>query len=92
LASLSGGAPENCVTVRYIYIVSRAHPWLYRHLVERFQDDPDVSVILDRRMTERRRRPTNGGFPGERRNAERRRPVSTEEDLRLHSHYIVELS
>jgi hypothetical protein len=90
LNRLSGGTPENYVTVRYVFIVSRAHPWLYRHLVERFQDDPDVQVVLDRRLADRRRQPSIA-LPHERRRSERRRVVAAEEDLRVHSHYIVEL-
>lgn len=82
-------ASENCITVRYVYVVSRGHPWLYRHLVERFHDDPDVMVILDRRMAERRKEPAR--HTPERRRAERRRPVSPDDDLRVRSHYIVEL-
>ena len=76
--------------MRYIYVVSREHPWLYRHLLERFQDDPDVEVILDRRVAERRRLPSESP-PQDRRRKERRRPVVPEDDLRVHSHYIVEL-
>ena len=76
--------------MRYIYVVSREHPWLYRHLLERFQDDPDVDVILDRRIAERRR-PSSQSPSQERRKKERRRPVLPEDDLRVHSHYIVQL-
>jgi hypothetical protein len=83
--------PENCVTVRYLYIVSREHRWLYRHLVERFQDDPDVEVILDRRVGERRTQPSGPAPEQERRRSERRRPISPDDDLRVRSHYIIEL-
>jgi hypothetical protein len=77
--------------VRYVFVVSRAHSWLYRHLVERFENDPDVTVVLDRRISDRRGQPAAGTFSEERRHGERRRPVSAEEDLKLRSHYIVEL-
>jgi hypothetical protein len=74
-----------------MYIVSREHQWLYRHLVERFHDDPDVEVILDRRTTERRAE-ARATLPHEdRRRGERRRAVSPEEDLRARSHFIIEL-
>jgi len=86
------GTPENCITVRYLYIVSREHQWLYRHLLERFQDDPDVDVILDRRVIERRINAPMLSAEAERRRQQRRRIVSPEEDLRIHSHYIIELS
>jgi hypothetical protein len=77
--------------VRYLFVVSRSHPWLYRHLVERFDDDPNVDVMLDRRMGERRRESTRPKSTVDRRIGERRRPVGPEEDLQIHSHYIVEL-
>jgi hypothetical protein len=54
---------------RYLFVVSRQHQYLYELLVERFQDDKNVEVVLDRRAatraspedptTERRRRPQN---------------------------------
>jgi hypothetical protein len=77
--------------VRYIYVVSRDHPWLYRHLLERFQDDPDVDVVLDRRVAVRRSPQSVSPSSGERRQKERRRAISPDDDLRVHSHYIVEL-
>ena len=83
--------PQNCVTVRDLYIVSREHQWLYRHLVERFEDDPDVEVILDRRVSERRTQPSTPPPDQERRRSERRRPISPDDDLRVRSHYIIEL-
>ena len=83
--------PENCVTVRYLYIVSREHRWLYRHLAERFQDDPDVEVILDRRVAERRTQPSPPPAEQDRRRSERRQPISPDDDLRVRSHYIIEL-
>ena len=86
------GTPENCITVRYLYIVSREHQWLYRHLLERFQDDPDVDVILDRRVAERRIDAPMLTLESERRRAHRRRAIGPEEDLRIHSHYIIELA
>ena len=90
-AMLNERKAENYVTVRYIYVVSRDHPWLYRHLLERFQDDRDVDVILDRRVAERRAGVTGSRFAQERRKKERRRVISADDDLRSHSHYIVEL-
>jgi hypothetical protein len=87
----NGRTPENCITVRYLYIVSREHQWLYRHLLERFQDDPDVDVILDRRTTERRVVARTELPHEERRRRERRHAVDPEEDLRSHSHFIIEL-
>jgi hypothetical protein len=92
LNMLRAGTPENCITVRYLYIVSREHQWLYRHLLERFHDDPDVQVILDRRVAERRIDAPMLTLEGERRRTHRRRAVGSEEDLRIHSHYLIELT
>ena len=75
--------------MRHLFVVSRDHPWLYAHLRERFQDDPNVDVILDRRVAERRT--TAQAATYERRKAERRRPISEDENLSVRSHYIVEL-
>src|SRR5262249_2605416 len=91
LIMLGGKQPENYVTVRYMFIVSRAHLWLYRHLAERFDDDRDVSVVLDRRIGERRREPFKPELSREGRQGQRRQPVAAENDLQLHSHYIVEI-
>jgi hypothetical protein len=77
--------------VRYLFVVSRAQPWLYRHLVERFEDDRNVDIILDRRIGERRRDPTRSPDAPDRRRGEHRRPVGPDQDLQIHSHYIVEL-
>jgi hypothetical protein len=84
-------ASENCVTVHYVFIVSRDHAWLHRYLVERFNDDPDVEVILDRRVGDRRMQQSAVPTEHERRNHERRRAIPPQDDLRVRSHYIVEL-
>jgi hypothetical protein len=39
----------------HVFVVSRDHPVLFRHLRSHFADQPAVSVILDRRHEERRR-------------------------------------
>jgi hypothetical protein len=79
------------VMVRYMFIVARIQPWLYRHLAERLQDDPNAQVILDRRLAKRRSQPARPEYAPERRRSERRRVVGPEENLRVHSHYIVEM-
>ena len=76
--------------VQHFFIVSRDHPWLYAYLMERFADDRNVQVILDRRLRERRVGALAAGMPQERRKNERRRPIPIEEDLGQRSHYIVE--
>jgi hypothetical protein len=88
---LNGCPPQNCITMRHVFVVSRDHSWLYRHLVERFQDDPDVHVIMDRRVAERRVGPSASAPQHERRQTERRRTVPPEDDLGSRSHYIVEV-
>ena len=72
---------------RHLFIVSRHHIDLYRDLVERFQGDPNVEIIIDRRLGERRR----GGMArdAERRAGERRR--RQDDNLNTHSHIIVTL-
>jgi hypothetical protein len=42
---------------RHLFLVSRNDARLYEYLVERFRDDGNVQVILDRRRGERRRPP-----------------------------------
>ena len=77
--------------VRHLFVVSRDHPWLYRHLLERFEDDRNVEVILDRRVGERRAVSLTLGRHRNRRKTHRRRAIPPEDDLRVRSHYIVEL-
>ena len=67
-ADLTKAAP--LTQARYLFVVSRQHSALYELLIERFQDDKNVEVVLDRRAgmrksaeqfaaDERRRRPPN---------------------------------
>ena len=67
---------------RYLFVVSRQHPQLYELLVERFEGDPNVEVILDRRvaMSERAR---------EYETSDRRQPRSPRDDLSVRSHLII---
>jgi hypothetical protein len=67
---------------RYLFVVSRQHQQLYELLVERFQGDPNVEVILDRRvaMSERAR---------EYETSERRQRRSPRDDLSVRSHLII---
>ena len=78
--------------MRHVFVLSRDHPWtpwLRDYLVERFQDDTHVDIVIDRRFSERRA--AGGQVTHERRRTERRRPIGPEDDLRVRSHYIVEL-
>lgn len=65
---------------RYLFVVSRQHPQLYELLVERFQDDRNVEVILDRRAG----RTAHAGAYGA--GDRRQRP---EDELNLRSHLII---
>ena len=66
---------------RYLFLVSRHHPRLYEYLIERFHDDPNVAVVLDRRSGERRARVQS--VPAERRVGDRRRRRSPAADLNM---------
>ena len=77
------------IVVRHLFVVSRDHPWLYAHLVERFERDPNVDVIFDRRIADRRME--SAAVAAERRLRDRRQPVSAEDDLSTRSHFVVEL-
>ena len=77
--------------VRHLFIVSRDHPWLFAHLQERFVDDPNVEVILDRRVVDRRAARSTLERDHDLRKRDRRREIPAADDLRVRSHYIVEL-
>jgi hypothetical protein len=77
--------------LRHVFIVSRDHPWLFAHLQERFGGDPNVEVILDRRVGDRRAGPSTAEPTWDLRRRDRRREIPAADDLRVRSHYIVEL-
>ena len=52
------------------YIVSRDRPDLFAEFSQRFADSPDITVIYDRRVGDRRR--TRTRIPDDRRRTERR--------------------
>ncbi len=54
-----------------LFVVARERPDLYEFLLRAFSDAPEVDVLLDRRLGERRRRHDPCGV--ERRREERRR-------------------
>ena len=73
--------PQELTQPRYLFVVSRRHPELYELLVERFEGDRNVEVVLDRRSS---------GLPGEPGPAsERRRALSPATDLTIRSHVII---
>src|SRR6266446_2155945 len=69
---------------RHLFLVSRHEARLYEYLLERFRDDGNVEVILDRRRGERRRRsPAQGQEPDRRRSDRRtRREIDLELQVR----------
>jgi hypothetical protein len=67
---------------RYLFIVSRENVALFEYARERFADDENVEVILDRRI-----KATGPGPP-----MERRRRDEVSEELRINSYAIVTLS
>ena len=75
---------------RHLFLVSRREVRLYEYLVERFADDRNVEIILDRRVSHRRRQTEPYGGP-ERRRAERRSRFEIDVELQLRSHVILTL-
>ncbi|HYS17154.1 MAG TPA: hypothetical protein VET45_09550 [Candidatus Binatia bacterium] len=74
-------------TATRLLIVARPHPDLYEYLRARFCDDANVTVILDRRLATRRRRPVPAA--AERRRTDRRSQPEVDTQLRAHSLAIV---
>ncbi len=40
---------------RYLFIVARGHPDVYADLQRQFRENPEVEVLVDRRLAERRK-------------------------------------
>lgn len=74
---------------RHLFLVSRHDTRLHEYLVERFRDDRNVEVILDRRRGERRRRSPYDG--PERRQSDRRIRRAIDLELQIRSHVILTL-
>jgi len=74
---------------RHLFLVSRHEARLYEYLLERFRDDGNVEVILDRRRGERRRR-SQSPEP-ERRRSDRRTRREVDLELQVRSHVILTL-
>lgn len=73
---------------RHLFLVSRHEARLYEYLLERFRDDGNVEVILDRRRGERRGRSDAQQQP-ERRRSDRRTRREVDLELRVRSHVIL---
>ena len=75
---------------RHLFLVSRHDARLYEYLVERFRDDRNVEVILDRRHGDRRGRDHAAGRTGgERRRGDRRSRRELDLELQIRSHVIL---
>ena len=81
------GEPENYPMARHLFIVARSHPDLYTYLCERFANDPNVEVILDRRVGQRRQRAMT--VTEDRRTGDRRGRPEADVELTIHSHVIL---
>lgn len=73
--------------VRCVFIVARDQSDLWHYLRQHFAREEEVQVILDRRRGERRQR--NRVTETERRQADRRRQPSVDNDLRYRSFVIL---
>jgi hypothetical protein len=73
---------------RYLIIVARDHPDLWRALMRHLVGDEGVQVILDRRRQARRQHGQTREV--DRRRADRRQPPQIERDLRYRSFVIVD--
>ena len=84
-----GGSPKGrpAVMVRTLIVVARDQPHLWQSLREHCAGTDDVKVLLDRRMWERRRRVWSYGR--DRRELDRRRPISIENDVHYRQYIIV---
>ena len=80
-------SPSTGSAVPGLLIVARDQVEVYRALQEAFGESQKVTVILDRRCENRRRRGL--AVPGDRRRMERRTLSHIEEDLRLRQYVLV---
>ena len=71
-----------------LVIVSRQHPDLYVYLHDRFVENEDVEVILDRRLGDRRKQHIT--VTRDRRHHSRRARPDVDAQLRERSHVIIE--
>ena len=74
---------------RHLFLVSRHDARLYEYLVDRFRDDTNVEVILDRRQGERRERSGADHTEADRRLTDRRTRREVDLELQVRSHVIL---
>jgi hypothetical protein len=83
------GAQRLRKMARYLYVVSRRDVTLFSYLKDRFADDANVVVVLDRRYGERRQRSEPPSV--ERRERDRRMHPEVDVELQMNSHVIITL-
>jgi len=77
---------------RFLFIVARQLPSVYEHLCQQFAGEPNVEIIMDRRKGDRRQPETAEPPTGpERREGERRRNASADEQLRVMGYAFVRI-
>ena len=74
---------------RHLFLVARDNPELARDLQAAFASDPEVEVLVDRRLVERRRNPA--GLVPDRRKTDRRARPQVDLELKLASYASVTL-
>lgn len=74
---------------RHLFLVAHHEAGLYEYLLERFQGDSNVEVILDRRREQRRRKSGHKG--PDRRRVDRRTHRDVDLELLVRSHVILTL-
>jgi len=78
---------------RFLFIVARQLPDVYKHLREQFGQEPDVEVILDRRFGDRRRDAASDSPAGaDEGPGERRQNAVVSEQLRVMGYAFVRLA
>jgi hypothetical protein len=78
---------------RHLFIVSRWSPDLLSHLMREFSEDPDVTVILDRRHADRRQLGDGRGTEdSDRRRTQRRRNAEATAQLSAIGYAFVRLA
>jgi len=83
---------ESTMCYRHLVIVAREDPTLFSYLVERFDGDTNVLVIMDRRSGRDRRATPAADRPTDRRSADRRGRPFLQDELRDRHHVVVSLT
>jgi hypothetical protein len=76
---------------RFLFIVARQLPGVYEHLRQQFNREPNVEVIFDRRKGDRREADADGYAGADRRQGDRRRNATADEQLRVMGYAFVRI-